>query len=241
MFKYQASDLNHLFKNRSYEEELMDDLAASGPVIPQTLRELEIINQRLGGNHVTTTGLEKLLRKNESPRLHIADLGCGGGDILKLIAKWAEKRGYECELDGYDANPNIIDYAKGNCESYQNISFETKDIFSEEFKQKRFDIILCTLFTHHFHEDQLTKIFRQFKNQAEIGVIINDLHRHWLAYYSIKLLTQLFSKSEMVKFDGPLSVRRAFRRKELISIMKRAEITNFRIKWMWAFRWQLIF
>ena len=229
------------FKNRAYEEELMDDLQASGPVIPQTLRELETINKWLGGNYVTIDGIVKLIRRKNPQKLVIADLGCGGGGILKLVARWASKKNLEVELVGFDANPHIIDYARDNCKDFDNISFEVQDIFSEEFKEREFDIILCTLFTHHFTEEQLTGIFRQFKSQAKIGVVINDLHRHWFAYHSIHILTSLFSKSEMVKNDASLSVLRSFKRSELVQLMKDAEIGWFSLKWMWAFRWQLVF
>ena len=219
----------------------MDDLAASGEEMDQTLKELEVINLRLGGNYVTTNGLDRLLKNHSGSTLRIADLGCGGGDILKLVARWAAQKKLKVELTGYDANQHIIEYAQNNCSEFENIRFEVEDIFSEDFKEKSFDVILCTLFTHHFHEDRLVKIFDQFKSQAQLGVVINDLHRHWLAYYSIKLLTQLFSKSPMVKNDGPLSVRRAFKKSELTDIMQRSGIEVFHVKWMWAFRWQLIF
>ncbi|MFT6055281.1 MAG: 2-polyprenyl-3-methyl-5-hydroxy-6-metoxy-1,4-benzoquinol methylase [Roseivirga sp.] len=219
----------------------MDDLEASGEVIPQTLKELETINKWLGGNYVTTNGLDQLLKRKKAKKLRIADLGCGGGDMLKLVAKWAKMRKVEVSLIGFDANPHIVDYAKENCDGFENISFEVSDIFSDEFKQRKFDVILCTLFTHHFKEEQLTKIFNQFKSQATIGTVINDLHRHWLAEFLIKWLTRFFSKSDMVKNDAPLSVRRAFRRNELQLILKDAEIDIFSLRWMWAFRWQLIF
>ena len=228
------------FSQRSYEEELMDDLESGGEVIDQTLRELETINRLLGGNQVTTNGLEKLLQNTDGV-ITIADLGCGGGDILKLIAKWAEKKSIKLKMIGYDANPNIIAFAQDNCKAFPNIEFETQDIFSEEFKALKFDIILCTLFTHHFNDKSLASIFQQFKNQAKIGVIINDLHRHWFAYHSIKILTKLFSKSEMVQYDGPLSVLRSFSRKDLSRIMQEAQIQQYQLRWMWAFRWQLIF
>jgi 2-polyprenyl-3-methyl-5-hydroxy-6-metoxy-1,4-benzoquinol methylase len=219
----------------------MDDLEASGEVIPQTLRELETINKWLGGNYVTTNGLDQLLKRKNTKKLFIADLGCGGGDMLKLVAKWAKMRNVDVSLIGFDANPHIVDYAKENCLGYENISFEVSDIFSEEFKQRKFDVILCTLFTHHFKEEQLTRIFNQFKSQATIGTVINDLHRHWLAEFLIKWLTRFFSKSDMVKNDAPLSVRRAFKRGDLLDILKNAEINIFSLRWMWAFRWQLIF
>lgn len=229
------------FKNRSYDEELMDDLASSGEVIEQTLRELESINRLLGGNNVTTNGLNLLTKKWPNNTISIADLGCGGGDILKLVSKWAQKKGLSVQLIGFDANPHIIAYAKRNCAQFDNISFEVQDIFSQAFKTRKFDVIICTLFTHHFHENDLSPIFSQFKKQTKLGVVINDLHRHWLAYYAIKLLTQLFSKSPMVKYDGPLSVKRAFKKAELRQILQNAQITSFDLRWQWAFRWQLVF
>ena len=92
-----------------------------------------------------------------------------------------------------------------------------------------------------FNPKDMISIFHQFKQQARIGTVINDLHRHWFAYYAIKLLTQAFSKSPMVQYDAPLSVARAFRRKDLCKIMENAKISQYKLKWMWAFRWQLLF
>ena len=71
-------------------------------------------------------------------------------------------------------------------------------------------------------------------------MVISDLHRHWLAYYSIKYLTKWFSKSIMVQNDGPLSVMRGFRRREWIRIFEDSGIENYKIRWKWAFRWQII-
>lgn len=220
----------------------MDDLSSGGEEMDQTLRELETINKWLGGNHVTINGIEKLLqRKHLKEELVIADLGCGGGDMLILVAEWAKKCRISVKLKGYDANPNIIEYARKNGLDYEEITFETKDIFSDTFKEESFDIVLCTLFTHHFKDDDLAKIFNQFQKQASLGVVINDLHRHPIAYFAIRLLTQFFSKSPMVKYDGPLSVRRAFRKADWHNILQQAGISNFYLRWKWAFRWQLIF
>jgi hypothetical protein len=83
-------------------------------------------------------------------------------------------------------------------------------------------------------------MFRQLHRQAGIAVIINDLHRHWLAYHSIKLLTRFFSDSYLVKNDAPLSVWRAFQRNELKRLVEEAGIDRYSLRWMWAFRWQLL-
>jgi ubiquinone/menaquinone biosynthesis C-methylase UbiE len=228
------------FSARTYEEELMDDLDCKGEVIHQTLKELETINTLLGGNHVTINGIQKLLEKAQTKTFSLADLGCGGGDILRLIKRWSKKKNLNASLLGIDANPNIVREAEMNTPESYAIRFESQNIFSQEFRSRSFDIVTGTLFFHHFTNEQLIDFFRQLKSQTQIGFVINDIHRHWFAYHSIKWLTRLFSKSPMVQNDGPLSVLRAFKKEELIQIMNNAGIKTFSIRWMWAFRWQVI-
>ncbi|NOS93065.1 MAG: methyltransferase domain-containing protein [Cyclobacteriaceae bacterium] len=228
-------------QNRSAEIEIMDDLDCRGEVVDQTLRELDFINQWLGGNAVTLHALKNVLKnQSKNKEISIVDLGCGSGEMLRLIAKKAVQENRSLKLLGIDANPNIIEFAKNHSSESNNISFEAVNIFSEEFRDRKFDVVLCTLFLHHFTEEQLVDIFKSLHQQTKIGIIVNDIHRHPLAFYSIKWLTQLFSKSAMVKFDAPLSVQRAFTKKELKDILSKAGIKNYQLKWKWAFRWQLI-
>jgi hypothetical protein len=78
------------------------------------------------------------------------------------------------------------------------------------------------------------------KANAASGFFINDLHRHPIAYHSIKWLTTIFSGSELVKNDAPLSVRRGFLKKEWEALLHAGEISGYRIQWKWAFRWLVI-
>ena len=235
------------FTHRSAGIEIMDDLDCQGEVVDQTLRELDFINQWLGGNAVTLNGLERLWKNvAKEKQISIVDLGCGSGEMLRLIAHIAIKQGRKVMLTGVDANPTMARYAKEHTTSLTKkclgieVKFEATNIFSEEFRQRKFDVILCTLFLHHFTEEELIGIFTSLKQQTKLGIIINDIHRHPLAYYSIKLLTFLFSRSSMVKFDAPLSVLRAFKKPELESMLAKAGIKNYELKWKWAFRWQLV-
>lgn len=227
------------FSKRSDGIEIMDDLNSSGEVIDQTLKELDTINKLLGGNAVTLQGVQKLI-KGKSSSLRVADLGCGSGEMLRLIARRFRKSNPQSAFIGFDANKNIVRYAQQHVSDFPEISIAADDILSAEFRTKKFDVIVATLFLHHFTSDQLIDIFKNFKHQARVGVVINDLHRHWLAYYSIKFLTTLFSKSPMVKSDGPLSVLRGFKKSELVSILEKAGIKQYSLHWKWAFRWQII-
>jgi 2-polyprenyl-3-methyl-5-hydroxy-6-metoxy-1,4-benzoquinol methylase len=228
------------FSQRSADVEIMDDLNSSGEIIDQTLRELEFINKWLGGNAVTLNALDQLKRKNKlRGTLRIADLGCGGGDMLHLINAWATQNNMNVELIGIDANPNIIQYARKHV-PLRNVEFVTMDIFSEKFKAMKFDIVMATLFFHHFTEDELTAFFRQLRSQVTTAVVINDIHRHPLAFHSIRMLTRAFSRSSMVIHDAPLSVLRAFKKVELERIFHKAGFDSYSLRWKWAFRWQAI-
>lgn len=229
------------FSVRSAQVEMMDDLNCSGALVHQTLRELEIINTWLGGNAVTISGLSRLMKDvDKNKEIVVADLGCGGGDMIRLIDRWAQRKKYKVKLIGFDANPHIIEFARHAADGNPRMRFEALDIFSEEFRQQKFDIVIGTLFYHHFTTGQLVQFFSALKAQTTIGLVINDIHRHPLAYYSIMYLTRWFSRSAMVQSDAPISVLRAFHKKELAEILKKASFQHFSIDWKWAFRWQVV-
>ncbi|TGE27400.1 methyltransferase domain-containing protein [Hymenobacter metallicola] len=227
---------------RATEEELMDDLTLASQALRQNLDELETINTWLGGYRVVLNGLQRLRSRFPKGRaLHLADLGSGGGDTLRHMASWARRQAVPVQLVGIDANAFMIDYATEKAAGYPEISFAQQDIFSAEFRGQQFDIITCSLFCHHFSSEALGRLLRQLKEQARVGVIINDLHRQTLAYYSIKWLTRLFGGSYLVQNDAPLSVARSFTRQDWQQILAAAGIERYTLRWCWAFRWQVIF
>lgn len=228
------------FSQRSESLEIMDDLNCSGEVVHQTLIELAFINRWLGGNAITIRGVEEFLGKKPKHPITIADVGCGSGDMLRLIKPFLQGKDIDAQLIGIDANPHIIAYANDLHKDIPGISFRADDIRNESFRSDRYDVMLATLFLHHFTTPELIGILQSMKKQVRLGIVINDLHRHPLAYYSIRLLTLIFSKSAMVKFDAPLSVLRGFTRKEWIEILEKAGIHTYTIKWKWAFRWQIV-
>jgi 2-polyprenyl-3-methyl-5-hydroxy-6-metoxy-1,4-benzoquinol methylase len=226
------------FAIRSDQQEMMDDLTCSGEDVRQALHELEVINAWLGGNAVTLEGIAKLAADiKPETEVTIADLGCGGGDIAERIRSMLLSKGLKPLVLGVDANPNIVHIARAN---HPNIHFEALDIFSEAFRHFRFDIVTATLFFHHFDSKRLAGFIRQLLNQTRVGIVINDIHRHWFAFHSIRLLTRMFSRSAMVRNDAPLSVMRAFSRRDLEDILAKAGVKRYTIRWRWAFRWLVI-
>ncbi|QIX63494.1 methyltransferase domain-containing protein [Hymenobacter lutimineralis] len=217
----------------------MDDLTLASEALRRNLDELAIINARLGGHNVVTEALAQLPWPTQRP-LQLADLGSGGGDTLRYVARWARRRQRPVQLTGIDANAFMLDYAREHSGGYPEISYAQYDIFAPEFQQQQFDVVTCSLFCHHFSDDDLVQFLRNWRQQARVAVVINDLHRHPLAYYSIKWLTRLLGGSYLVRHDAPLSVARAFSRADWENLLARAGITRYTLRWRWAFRWQLL-
>lgn len=228
------------FAKRSEEKELMDDLDCSGQELEQTLRELKTINRWLGGNHVTTNGLAKIMKLKPQTSYRIADIGCGGGDMIGIMDHWAKGQKKQVNFVGIDANRNIIELAKVRLSDVTNVRWQVQNVFEPEFSQEKVDIITCTLFTHHFTDAELITLIQAFRQKATLGLVINDLHRHWFAFHSIRILTKLFSKSPMVQNDASLSVLRSFRKSDLEGILAKAGIETYQVSWFWAFRWQVL-
>jgi 2-polyprenyl-3-methyl-5-hydroxy-6-metoxy-1,4-benzoquinol methylase len=225
------------FRRRSKEDEMMDDFSLDHTVIDPIMDELESINKLLGGYGVFLDAFKKV---GIEDGMTISDWGCGGGDSLRVTAKWAKKQGLKLNLIGVDATASAVEYAKRRSTAYPEISYLESDVMSDNLLPNQFDIVISSLFTHHFEDESWMMLVKKMSSCASHAVIINDLHRHWFAYYSIGILTLLFSKSAMVKHDSKVSVLRSFKRKEIEQLLHRAGIKNFTIRWMWAFRWQVI-
>lgn len=222
---------------RSKDTELMDDFTMKGELLRDTLDKLGKINKWLGGNRVTLKGIEQLLEGQPKDRTYtIIDLGCGHGDILRLIANFGRQNNYQFKLIGIDANQDAIDYANQLSLDYDELTFDNVDIFSDEFKRLKYDIALSTLFLHHFDEEEIRLLLQTIATNANLGIVINDLHRNTLAYGLFKLLGLIIS-NHMIVQDGLTSILRAFKREELEQISKELNLKS-EIRWKWAFRYQ---
>jgi len=222
---------------RSNKTEIMDDFTMKGELLRDTLDKLGKINKLLGGNSVTLNGIRQLLEGKPKDKTYaIIDLGCGHGDILRLIADFGRKEGYNFQLIGIDANQDAIDYASELSVEYSELSFENKDIFSEDFQNMNYDIALATLFLHHFKTDELEVLLKQLASRAKLGLVINDLHRSGIAYGLFKLLSLVIS-NQMIIDDGLTSILRAFKRKDLENLAQKLNLKS-EIRWKWAFRYQ---
>ena len=226
-----------MLRNRSYKKELLDADDIPDKDLVLNLKELDTINHLLGGYSISFNALKKVLVKDRKTIL--VDIGCGGGDSLKRIHGWSNKNGYQTALYGIDLKPVCIDYSIANNSGNPEIKFICDDYRNTMNHVAKIDIIHACLFCHHLTENEIIELIG-FAGKNKITLIINDLERNPIAYYSIKLLTQLFSKSYLVKNDAPLSVLRGFKKREWRDILQRSGATRYSIQNKWAFRHEVI-
>ena len=222
------------FSKRSRQKELLDRDDIPFADIEKNMQELDVINTWLGGHAISQKGLKQLIGGRK--QVCICEIGCGGGDNLRVLSQWCQRHGIAATITGIDNNVHCVavarqrwigDNAEWICADYREVSFTAR----------RPDIIFSSLFCHHFTDAELIDQLQWMERNAEIGWFINDLQRHPLAYYSIRLLTAVFSRSYLVKNDAPLSVLRGFSRAEWSRLLTAAGVENCAIGWKWAFRW----
>lgn len=227
-------------KHRTIQDEIMDDFDLEGEDLRDALDQIAKINRLLGGNQVTIDGVRSLISHvDRSKELVIVDLGCGNGDMLRKVADFALKNNFSCKLIGIDANAFTIAYAQSLSEEYPSISYEVMDIFSEEFTALQYDIALCTLTLHHFTDEDILILLEKVSRNAQLGVVINDLHRSKLAYRLFQMICIVFRLNDMSREDGLVSILRGFKRSELEYFGQKLNTKN-NIRWKWAFRFQWI-
>jgi ubiquinone/menaquinone biosynthesis C-methylase UbiE len=187
----------------------MDDLSRPEHEFAAAYRELKIINRTLGG----VRAIERFLPPaKRGVNLLMLDVAAGACDVSEALL---EK--LPCRIVTLDLNARGLKLAD---KSWPVVA----DALALPFREDTFDVVMASLFFHHLSNDNCVQVLSQMWRIAKRRILINDLHRHAVAYFSIRALTALFSKSRMVRHDGPVSVLRAFQSRELLDIARRAGV-----------------
>ena len=227
---------------RVHIQERMDDPSAGPEQFARALRELRAVNIFLGGHRALRKHVEPFLASRSETQVAVLDLGTGLADHPERLVRWGDRLGVNVQVTALDANPTVVDCATSFLSDALPPHLRTRvevrrgDARELPFSDNAFHLATASLFLHHFDDAECVSVLREMDRVASHGVVINDLHRHVLAYAGIRSIATVLPVSAMFAHDGPLSVRRAFRPAELRRCALDAGIHNARVERHWAFR-----
>jgi 2-polyprenyl-3-methyl-5-hydroxy-6-metoxy-1,4-benzoquinol methylase len=199
-----------IFKARRIEPEVLDH--APPEVARPNLADLVRINQRFGGHSVLQKTLARVAKPNDA--FTLLDVGAASGDSALRI-KQLHPRARVTSLDVHWTNLEGAPQPK-----------LLADAFELPFAPESFDYALCSLFLHHFADDEVRRLLHAFGSVAKRAVIVCDLERHILPYLFLPATKRVLGWNEITVSDGMKSVRASFRAQELVALAREAGLAN---------------
>ena len=219
MVNNPGADMTSLAE-RSRQSEQMD----ADDLDPATYAKVMVGLARINRWTFTAHSVLPFLKRTagNAPSFSLLDVGFGQGDMLRIIERWARRRGIAAKLVGLDLNPRSAPIARDATDGDTRIDFRTGDYADQT---DSFDFIISSQVAHHMTDAQLQHFIRHMEGAARRGWVIGDLHRRRLPYEFYPLLARALGVHRIVREDGQLSIARSFRRAEWADIMDRAGLT----------------
>lgn len=221
-----------MLAERRITTELMDDPQLDAATYRTVLADLARVNAATLAARPTLAFLKQAVGSLES--FSLLDVGFGQGDMLRRIARWAQRSGKRARLVGIDLNPGSAPIARAATDPAMPIEYLAGDY--ADLAGDGFDCVVSSLVAHHMSEEELFAFLRFMEHEAGAGWLVNDLHRHALSYLGFPILATAMRWHPIVRTDGQTSIARAFRPGEWRTLLDRCGISSARIERYFPFR-----
>lgn len=214
------------FKRRSPELEFIDTGDYTAAEYEDCIGELQLVNRWMGDAHTLKHTLLRDIAGAGLQRFSLLDVGAGSGELLRVAATWARETNRTMRGVGLELNERSASAILQESHDFPEITSVRGDALRLPFADADFDYVICSLFTHHFGNEQVIQILREMSRVASRRIIVIDLHRHPIAYLLYTTLGKLVLKNRLIRHDGALSILRSFKSQELFELGKRAGLRN---------------
>ncbi len=221
---------------RDRRPEVMDQPDLDTGLHHQSLRGLVRLNRLSGSSRILWRELRRFAFTETSRPLRLLDVASGAGDVPIRLQQRARRRGVDLHVDGCDVSFVAIEHARRLAQQRRvPVKFFHCDVLSDPLPGG-YDVITCSLFFHHLDESQVVQLLTRMSRAAGRLVLVHDLIRSCRGYFLAWSAGRLFSRSQVVHMDGPLSVAAAFTPDELLSLAAQAGLEGATIRRVWPLR-----
>ena len=218
------------FKQRSYELEHLDKGDYTPEEYEGCIIELQRVNRWLGDTRAMRNSLLKDIAAAQLQSVSVLDVGAGSGELLRVIAEWAMETKRAARLVGLELNERSAREIVAGSEQYSQISSVRGDAFRVPFRDRQFDYVICSLFTHHFRDPQVVNLLQEMARVARRKIFVIDLHRNVVAYTFYTTIAKLFLHNRLIREDGALSILRSFTPDEFRTLGDKAKLKNVTVE-----------
>ncbi|MEO8572600.1 MAG: methyltransferase domain-containing protein [Pyrinomonadaceae bacterium] len=211
-----------MFEKRSTKLERIDTGDYTHGEYATFLREIAFINRYLGDGRALKKSLLRQIEEQDLRELSVLDVGCGSGELLRMIAEFAHKTARKASLTGIDLNPISSATTQSESSKFPEIVAVRGDAFKLPFADGAFDYSISSLFFHHLTDDQIPIALKEMSRVSRRGIFVIDLHRDPVAYAGYKVFCAVFRISKLVRDDGSLSIKKGFHAGELERLARNA-------------------
>jgi len=224
------------FKRRSYSLEYIDTGDYTAEEYEGCIGELQLVNRWMGDAHSLRTTLLREIEVQSLQSFSVLDVGAGSGELLRVTAAWARETKRQLRAVGLELNERSAESINEESERFDEISGVRGDALQLPFLDAQFDYVICSLFTHHFVDDQVVQILGEMSRVARRRIFVIDLHRHPIAYLLYTTLGKLVLHNRLLRHDGALSILRSFKSGELRELAQRAGLRDVLIERRFPYR-----
>src|SRR6185503_19719653 len=224
------------FKQRSHRLEHIDTGNYTAEEYEDCIGELQLVNRWMGDAHSLRTTLFREVEGQSLRSFSVLDVGAGSGELLRVAATWARETKRQFHGVGLELNERSAESINEESEQFEEISGVRGDALKLPFADSQFDYVICSLFTHHFVDEQVVRILGEMSRVARRRIFVIDLHRHPIAYLLYTTLGKLVLHNRLLRHDGALSILRSFKSYELLELAQRAGLQEVLIERRFPYR-----
>jgi len=225
-----------VIKTRSNKLERLDTGDYTPEEYERFLSEIRLVNRFAGDNRALRKTLLRDIEKSDLRELSVLDVGAGSGELLRTIARFSNGQSRRAKLFGLELNARSARAIMEESKNYAEIEAVRGDALNLPFANDAFDYAICSLFTHHFTNENVVRILEEMSRVTRRRIFVIDLHRHRVAHFFYQIFCAAFRISPLVREDGSLSILRSFRPIELERLGSAANLKNFSVTRYFPFR-----